>query len=87
MTESKSKLEDEVRKGIAELETMRDEIRVNLHLAALDAKDKWRDLEPRVEHVKTFAREATKAARDEVRDLLRLGRVVRDAIRASKKAS
>jgi hypothetical protein len=32
-----------------ELTQMRDEIRVKLHLAGMDAKDAWKDLEPKLD--------------------------------------
>lgn len=42
---------DEARKAIDRLQSVRDEIRVQLHLAGMDAKDRWRSLEPRIQEV------------------------------------
>jgi hypothetical protein len=85
MSEKGSKLDEEIRKGLSELETVRDEIRVNLHLAKMEAKDQWAKLEPHVDTAKQLAREATTTARDKLRDLAERARAVRDAIRSPKK--
>ena len=40
---------EDIKRTLSELRTMADEIRVQLHLAGMDAKDKWnRDLEPKL---------------------------------------
>ena len=84
MTDRQSDLETQVRKSLAELEAVRDEIRVNLHLAKMDAKDKWKELEPHLEGAKSLAREASHAARAKLDDLAQRARAVRDAIQTSK---
>jgi hypothetical protein len=43
------KLRAHIDAQLADLEQMRDEIRVKLHLAGMDAKDSWRDLEPKLD--------------------------------------
>jgi hypothetical protein len=85
MSDPRKNLDEQIRRSLADLETVRDEIRVNLHLAKMDAKDKWNALEPHIEDAKALAREATTAARKKLDDLARRARAVRDAIRASKK--
>lgn len=35
---------------VKSLQQLRDEIRLKLHLASMDAKDEWDRLEPQVEH-------------------------------------
>lgn len=42
---------DEARKAVDRLQSVRDEIRVQLHLAGMDAKDRWHGLEPRIQDV------------------------------------
>jgi ElaB/YqjD/DUF883 family membrane-anchored ribosome-binding protein len=54
----------ELDKTLAKLGELRDELRVKVHLASLDAKDEWRKLEDRVQHVVDEAkREATDMSR------------------------
>ena len=36
---------------LAELKKMRDEIRVKLHLAGMEVKERWKQLEPRLEEI------------------------------------
>jgi hypothetical protein len=59
-----------------ELRTLGEEIRVQLHLAGMDAKDLWnRDLEPRLfsmeKRVEQEVSLATKTALHELRDAMR----------------
>lgn len=42
-------LKGEARKALDTLQSLRDEIRLQIHLAGMDAKDRWRELEPRIE--------------------------------------
>ncbi len=44
---------------LAELQTLRDEIRVRVHLAGMDAKDSWSELEPRLSALEAQAKEAS----------------------------
>jgi len=53
-----------------ELVQLKDEIRVKLHLAGMDAKDAWQRLQPRLEH---FERTAEEVTEDVGADLKHLG--------------
>jgi hypothetical protein len=44
-------------RDLAELERMRDEIRVKVHLAGLEAKSAWKTLEPRLDQLERDVRE------------------------------
>jgi hypothetical protein len=63
-------IKHEVEKGLSRMTTLRDEIRVQLHLASMDAKQEWDEkLEPKVleaEGAAKQASEATKIALEEV---------------------
>jgi hypothetical protein len=39
----------EVRRALDEVKRLRDEIRVRIHLAGMDAKKAWRKLEPQID--------------------------------------
>jgi hypothetical protein len=41
-----------------ELKTLRDEVAVKIHLAGMDAKDRWNDLRPRIDEVEAQAARA-----------------------------
>lgn len=44
-------------RDLAELARLRDEIRVKVHLAGLDAKSAWKGLEPRLDQLERDIRE------------------------------
>ena len=41
------------------LERLRDEVRLDMHLAGMDAKDRWRKLEPEIFHAEKLAAHIT----------------------------
>jgi hypothetical protein len=63
MVDEKVKLEEQIREAVDAARTLRDEIRVRVHLATLEAKDQWRELEPKVEMAERFAREVSETSR------------------------
>ena len=65
MSQTTTDLKNELDRSLTLLRTLRDEIRVKLHLAGLDARDRWKQLEPRLaeaEHIATQVTEASRAA-------------------------
>lgn len=73
MSQTADELKSEVKKSISLLYTLRDEVKVKLHLAGMDAKDEWRKLEPQiakleagVDRAAEDASDATRAAVDDV---------------------
>jgi hypothetical protein len=64
-------VKNEVTKGLEKLTTLRDEVKLHLHLASLDAKQEWNDkLEPRINEVQSTAHQVGDASRAAVHDLL-----------------
>ncbi len=57
MSKRTERIEAKGREMVEELQRSRDEIRVQLHLAGMDAKDAYRDLESRLVKFETRARE------------------------------
>ncbi len=63
---------DEIKKDVREMldsiKKLRDEIRLEVHLAGMDAKDAWQKLEPKAGDAERLAKEAsdisTKALKD-----------------------
>lgn len=61
----------ELSRGLDKLTTLRDEARLHLHLASLDAKQEWDEkLEPRINELQTSASEVSDGTRSVVEDLL-----------------
>ena len=78
------KVKDEIRRQIdaivAELQTFRDEVRVRIHLAGMDLKDTWKDVESRIEELERQKPEATQKVRDAAAELRRAYRSLRDKL-------
>jgi predicted nucleic acid-binding Zn-ribbon protein len=64
MSDTANDLKIELKKGLSQLQTLRDEVRVKLHLANMDLKDQWNKLEPHLADVEKKAAEATEASRN-----------------------
>lgn len=79
MSQTTTELKQEVQKTIALLTTLRDEVRVNLHLAGLDARDEWNKLEPHIIELEKAAEHATEATRTALADLVRRVKAFRAA--------
>ncbi len=65
MTDPSHELKRVITESLSHLRRLRDEIRVDIHLAGMDAKDQWKALEPRFAAAEAAAHEiseATKAA-------------------------
>jgi hypothetical protein len=72
MSEATKELKGDLQKGLAELATLRDEVRVRLHLAGMDLKDQWNKLEPRVAEVeKKAAAEVSEVSRAALTDVIK----------------
>jgi hypothetical protein len=71
----------EVHKSLELLRTLRDEVRVTIHLAGMEAKDRWRQLEPHLEDVERAAREATEASRTAVVEAVSSLKSLRDSLK------
>jgi len=66
MKETAKELKAELDKSVALLRTLRDEVKVKLHLAGMDAKARWRELEPRLQTAVEAAKDASDASRKAV---------------------
>jgi hypothetical protein len=64
--EAAANTKKELNEVMSKLYTLRDEIRVKMHLASMDAKDRWSAIEDQVERIERAATEqaavATRAA-------------------------
>jgi hypothetical protein len=79
MSHTTEELKTELKKNLDQLQKLRDEIRVRLHLAGMDAKNTWSKLEPRIALVEQQLQKATHELSDASRTALD------DVIKALKK--
>ncbi|HEY4012861.1 MAG TPA: hypothetical protein VGM06_05970 [Polyangiaceae bacterium] len=63
MSESTKDLKAELDKTVAHLQALREEARLKVHLAGLEAKERWNKLEPELDKVQDAAKETTEAAK------------------------
>ncbi|HRI11214.1 MAG TPA: hypothetical protein PKW35_25525 [Nannocystaceae bacterium] len=62
MSEPMDDLRERFHKGLADLRTLRDEIGLKLHLAGMDARQAWEQLEPRIAELESQAQSASESA-------------------------
>jgi predicted nucleic acid-binding Zn-ribbon protein len=71
MSDTANDLKIELKKGLSQLQTLRDEVRVKLHLANMDLKDQWNKLEPHLADVEKKAADATEASRNLINEAVK----------------
>ncbi len=67
---TKEAITTEVDKGILALQQARDEVKLKLHLAGMDAKDEWNKLEPKILEAEAKAKSAVEGTPHFFGDLL-----------------
>jgi hypothetical protein len=63
------RVKKQIHEALQQARTLRDEIRVEVHLASLDAQDRWKKLEPALGDAERFGAEVTEAARKAAADV------------------
>ncbi|NOK20136.1 hypothetical protein [Corallococcus carmarthensis] len=67
--------------GLETLRTLRDELRLEMHLAGMEVRERWRMLEPKVQEAEQRARAMTDEGQWLLDELLRHMRELRKEIR------
>lgn len=83
MSQTTNDLKMEMQKSIDLMKTLRDEVRVSLHLAGMEAKTRWSRLESNLVEVERAAHDATDASRRAVAEAVAAVQTFRDSIRCS----
>jgi hypothetical protein len=68
---TEASLQSEINKGRELIRSLRDEVRLKLHLASMDVKEEWRTLEPYLIEVERTVGEATEATSAAVSEAVR----------------
>jgi len=74
-------LKEEVDKAVAQLRTIRDEIKLQLHLASKDAQEAWRKLEPSLRDLEQKMDQVTDATKAKAQELLKRFNEMRDRLK------
>ena len=80
MTKTNHRLEDEMKQGLALMQTMRDEVRLQIHLAGMEAKEEWNRLEPVLTEVEQAAATMTEATHHALHQALERLRKLRSSL-------
>jgi hypothetical protein len=83
MGETTTELKTELKKSLGRLQTLRDEVRVKIHLASMSLKEQWKKLEPRLEEVEKAAQDISETSRTAVVDALKRLEKLRDSLRGN----
>lgn len=67
--------------NLSKLRTLRDEVRLDLHLAGMEAKTRWKELEPMLHDVEKLAGEVTDVSKKAVEDMLVKMKSFRESLR------
>lgn len=80
-------VKQQIKKSLESLSTLRDEIRLQLHLASMDAKSAWEKLEPEIEQANKMAEDATAISQKAIEEIAGKFRKFRDEHLLAKKPS
>jgi hypothetical protein len=71
MSQTTAHLKKDIDDSLDRMRTLRDELRVKLHLAGMEAKDEWRRLEPQIAEIERAAEQITEASRAKIADAVK----------------
>lgn len=71
----------EMKSSVRQLKTLRDEIKVYAHLANLELKQRWEELEPKLAEAERYVDEVSEVSRKAAQDLVRRARELRDGLK------
>lgn len=80
MSHTTDEMKADLQKSLESLQTLRDEIRLHIHLAGMDAKDVWTKLEPALLEAERMAGEVTESSRATLADLLQRAKDLRASL-------
>jgi predicted anti-sigma-YlaC factor YlaD len=66
------KLTEDIKRSLDLVRSLRDEARVQMHLAGMETRELWDKLEPQVEAVERTAQEATESSRIALQEAVKL---------------
>ncbi len=67
--------------NLGRLKTLRDEIRVDIHLAGMEARDKWREMEPVMRDAEKLAEEVSDVSQRAMEEMVEKFRGFRESLR------
>ncbi len=80
MSEMTEQLKRDIKSGLDDLTTLRDEVRLKVHLAGMEIKDEWRKLEPQILEVEQAAAKVSETTREALHDAVAKLKKLRDKL-------
>lgn len=80
MSDMTDQLKRDIQGGLDDLTTLRDEVRLKVHLAGMEIKDEWRKLEPQIVEVEQAAAKVTEATREALHEAVAKLKKLRDKL-------
>ena len=85
MSTEKTPVRKQIESSLETLTSLKDEIRLQVHLAGMDAKQNWEDvLLPQIEEANTLAEDATAISQKAIEDIVHRVKTFRDQHIAKK---
>ncbi len=69
MSDEENKVRAQVDDVLGELQRMADEIRLKVHLGSMEAKDEWKEIEPKLHELEKEADRMVNRTTEELKDL------------------
>lgn len=73
-------LKHQIQRALDELIRLRDEVRLELHLASMEAKEKWDEIEPRILDAEAMAKDISAATRRAIQEVIDSVRRFRESL-------
>jgi hypothetical protein len=84
-TKTVHEIEENLKKSFQLLKTLRDEIRVELHLGSMEAAQKWDSLEKQLASIQNFVRNATSESRQAVGSTVKTFKLLQGSLRKASR--
>lgn len=85
-TDTAKELKMRINDALKVLRRLRDEIQVEMHLAGMEAKDRWHALEPKLAEAEKLGHDVSEASRKMVQDTLEAFRAFKATFTEKRKS-
>lgn len=83
---NKEEIKKDKKQARMQLGTLRDEIRLHIHLGSMEAKERWEKLQPRFFEAEKYIDQMTDAGAAVVEDVIKRARELRDQLKATRES-
>lgn len=80
LEETKTELKEDLKRSLTQLMALRDEVRLKVHLASMDAKTEWNKLEPQLIDLERAASVASDATLNAIKEMAKTVKKFRESL-------